>query len=66
MPTNLTGVPSMSPAASQLGLGTMLGQQVKDETEEQRRKRLLEQQLGARTTASPAMAQLFGLGGLGR
>jgi len=33
----------LSPAADQLGLGPLLTQQTRDETDEERRKRLLEQ-----------------------
>lgn len=53
---NLTGV-QMSPAGAALGLGDRLAEQVGEETEEMRRKRLA---LGA-TSLSPAGASLFGL-----
>ncbi len=54
---NLTGVAvPMSPAGAALGLGDMLGQQVTDETEETRRKRMLAQQ----QQMSPATASLLG------
>lgn len=51
-------------AAADLGLGGMLQQQQVDETEEQRRKRLM----GASplTQQSPAVMQLFGLTGVSR
>lgn len=60
MPNNMSL--GMSPAATDLGLGDMLGQQVKDETEEQRKKRLLDQQ--QRSLMGPA-ANMLGLGGSG-
>lgn len=37
--------PSLSPAVADLGLGGMLGEQVSDETEEMRRKRMAQMQL---------------------
>ena len=50
-------------AASDLGLGTMLGDQTKDMTEEERRRRRLGlSPLGA--GASPAVQSLFGLTGV--
>jgi hypothetical protein len=53
---------ALSPAVESLGLGDMLGQQVEDETEEARKKRMAEiaqrQQLGA--TGSLAVTSLFG------
>jgi hypothetical protein len=48
----------LSPAATDLGLGTMLTEQVQDETEEARRRRLLQQQ--AQQSVSPAVLSLFG------
>lgn len=49
-------------AAADLGLGGMLGQQVQDETEEQRKKRMLEMQ--QRNALGPdgslAVTSLFG------
>jgi hypothetical protein len=54
-PYGLTGIPSMD-----LGLGGLLGDQQKDETEEQRRKRLSGQQ----DPRSVAVQQgLLGIGG---
>jgi hypothetical protein len=57
--------PGLSPAADALGLGDLLGQQVAGETEEQRKKRMLEmqqrQQLGP--TGSLAVTSLFGMNG---
>jgi hypothetical protein len=50
-------------AALDLGLGDPLSAQVKDETEEQRKKRLLLQQ--QRTALGPA-AMSLGLGGFGQ
>jgi hypothetical protein len=53
---------AISPAATDLGLGDMLSTQLEGETEEAKRKRLLQQQ----RQASPAVMSLFGgLGGLG-
>ncbi len=54
-----TGVP-MSQSAMDLGLGNDLQNQLKDETDEQRKKRLLLQQ--QRLALGPA-AQSLGLGG---
>lgn len=58
----MPGMPGLSPAGADLGLGDMLGQQVAGETEEQRKKRMLElqqrQQLGP--TNSLAVTSLFG------
>jgi hypothetical protein len=64
MPTsfpNMSVPGALSPAG--LGLGDLLGGQVREETEEQRRKRLEQERTGA---LSPALAQLMslGLGGL--
>lgn len=55
---------SMSPAATDLGLGDMLREQVSEETEEQRKKRMQQQQspMGG-MNQSPASLALFG--GLG-
>ncbi len=54
-----------SSAASDLGLGDQLGQQVADETEEMRKKRMLElqqkQQLGP--AGSMSVTSLFGMNG---
>ena len=50
-------------AAADLGLGTMLGDQQKNETEEQRKKRLLG--LTPMAAQSPGVASLFGMGGMG-
>jgi hypothetical protein len=47
----------MSGAAADLGLGSNLSSQVKAETEEERKKRLL-----GLSTASPAVQSLFGIG----
>jgi RecA/RadA recombinase len=60
-----TQMPGLSPAANDLGLGDMLGQQVAGETEEQRKKRMLElqqrRQMGP--TGSLAVTSLFGANG---
>lgn len=57
--------PGLSPAATDLGLGDMLSQQVAGETEEQRKKRMLElkqkQQLGP--AGSLAVTSPFGMQG---
>ena len=54
----------LSPAGTDLGLGDMLGQQVADETEEMRKKRLAQMQMGQNN--SPATMMLFGnSGGMG-
>lgn len=57
--------PAMSPAVGALGLGDALTQQVSDETEEMRKKRMLElqqkQQLGP--AGSMAVTSLFGMNG---
>jgi hypothetical protein len=57
-------LPGLSPAASDLGLGGQLRDQVVGETEEQRKKRLLEMQqrqmLGP--SGSLAVGSLFGSG----
>lgn len=62
LPSNSTGYPS---AADALGLGDMLSNQVADETEEQRKKRMAEQQqrqmLGP--AGSLAVTSLFGARG---
>lgn len=62
LPTNSGGY---SAAASDLGMGDMLSQQVAGETEEQRKKRMQEmaqrQQLGP--TGSLAVTSLFGMNG---
>lgn len=53
--------PGLSPASNDLGLGDMLGGQVKDETEEMRKKRMAKQQpMGDMSAATFA---LFGVGG---
>jgi hypothetical protein len=58
-------MPGLSPASSDLGLGDMLGQQVANETEEQRKKRMMELQqkqlMGP--AGSMAVTSLFGAGG---
>lgn len=54
----------ISPAGTDLGLGTMLTDQVVGETEEQRKKRMQEQQQQA-MGASPAALSLFGGMGAG-
>lgn len=59
----------LSPAGSDLGLGSMLQEQVAGETEEQRKKRMLQMQerQAMGPAGSPATLALFGgLGGLGR
>jgi hypothetical protein len=50
---------TLSPAANALGLGGLLSEQVKDETEEQRRRRLLLEQL-QKSTVIPAVPVGFG------
>ncbi len=64
MPMNLA--PSLSPASTDLGLGSLLTDQVAGETAEQRKKRMLElqQQKLMGPGGSPATLSLFG-GGMG-
>jgi hypothetical protein len=53
---------------SMLGMGDQLMSQVSDETQEERRRRLMQQklaQLGSTGSMSPAGAQLFGSLGMG-
>lgn len=60
--------PGLSPAVQNLGLGDLLGQQAKDETEEERKRRLkqMQEQSLMGTAGSPATLALFGgSGGLG-
>lgn len=52
--------PIGSPAATDLGLGDMLGQQVNADTEELRKKRMLQQQMGQMGAANMS---LFGVSG---
>lgn len=54
--------PGLSPAVQSLGLGDMLNSQVKDETEEERKKRMLQvqQQDLMGPAGSPATRALFG------
>lgn len=52
----------LNPAALQLGLGDQLVQQREDETEEAKRRRLLNQQMQG--AVNPAVLSLFG--GVGR
>lgn len=58
-------IPGLSPAVADLGLGGMLGDQVSDETEEQRKKRM--QQLQLNQTMGPeqslAARTIFGNAG---
>ncbi len=58
--------PSLSPASTDLGLGSLLTDQVAGETEEQRKKRMqeLQQQKLMGPAGSPATLALFG-GGMG-
>ena len=58
MPQNPFG----SPAVSDLGLGDMLGMQVKDETEEMRKKRLLQMQQQRGGMLPGNAASMLGLG----
>lgn len=62
LPTNSAG---LTPAGADLGLGDMLSQQAAGETEEQRKKRMAEQQqkqlLGP--TGSMSVTSLFGMSG---
>lgn len=62
----VNGLSPIGAAATDLGMGDMLGQQVADETEEQRKKRMAEQarqqQLGP--AGSLAVTSLFGPRGL--
>lgn len=53
----MAGPGIMSPASTDLGLGGDLQQQVKDETEEERRKRMLAQQT---SKMSPGAMSLLG------
>jgi hypothetical protein len=71
MPNQYLGGTAVSPAGVDLGFGgDLLGRQVKDEAEETRRKRMLEEQqrrMGpAAGQMSPATMLLFGGGTLGR
>lgn len=50
-------------ATADLGLGDMLGQQTKDETEEARKKRML--QIQQERMMGPAAQSLLGAGGYG-
>lgn len=54
--------PGLSPAGMALGLGDVLGEQAKDLTEEERKKRMQELQQRALMgpAGSPATAMLFG------
>lgn len=56
---------SLSPASIALGLGDMLGQQVADESEETRKKRMAEMQQKqmAGPASSMAVTSLFGMNG---
>lgn len=60
-------MPGLSPAGADLGLGDMLGQQVKDETDEQRKKRMaqIQQQQSLGPAGSMAVTSLFGMNGGG-
>lgn len=55
-------VPGLSMAVADLGLGSMLEEQVSDETEEQRRKRMQQMQMNqvAGPQASLAVKTIFG------
>lgn len=57
--------PLLSPASNDLGLGGALSTQVADETEEMRKKRMLEQQqkLQLGPAGSMAITSLFGMNG---
>lgn len=57
-----SGLPAISTAAADLGLGSSLGQQVQDETEEQRKKRMsdIAQRNALGSTGSLAVTSLFG------
>lgn len=66
MPLPMPRTPGgLSPATADLGLGTMLADQVAGETEEQRRKRMQEAQQQRGFGGSPAVMSLFGTGGAG-
>jgi hypothetical protein len=54
----------LSPAASDLGLGDMLREQVADQTDEERRRRLARMQQQALTPASAGSAIADLLGGM--
>lgn len=56
----MPGLSGLSPAVADLGLGDMLGAQVKDETEEQRKKRMQQLAQSQMTGGSPAASALFG------
>jgi len=58
---SVPGSEPLSPAGSMLGLGDPLGQQVKDETEEERKRRL--QMAQVRTAVGPA-GMALGLGAM--
>jgi hypothetical protein len=51
---------SMSPMGGALGLGDLLGQQVKDETDEERKKRLAEMQQRFSPMTSALMNSFYG------
>ena len=55
-------IPGLSMAVADLGLGSMLEEQVSDETEEQRRKRMQQMQMNqvAGPQASLAVRTIFG------
>ena len=70
MPLSQPRTPSLGSAVADLGLGDLLGQQVQGETEEMRKKRMLEMQQrglmppGAMGSAA-SLALFGGMGGLG-
>lgn len=61
----LPAQPSLSPAASDLGLGGQLGSQVQGETEEQRKKRMAQLQQAQMLGPSGSMAVTSLLGNSG-
>lgn len=58
-------LPGLSPAATDLGLGSMLKEQVANETDEQRRKRMQMQQQRMQMGSASNMLGLGGTGILG-
>lgn len=70
MPMPSTGLTGLSPAANDLGLGSLLQDQVAGETEEQRKRRIAETQQRQATGPGGSLAtfSLFGggIGGIGR
>lgn len=56
---------TLSPAGADLGLGGLLQEQVSGETEEMRKKRMAQMQLGPSSAAGGSLATLALFGGTG-